>query len=565
MMLVVLVVIGGGCSITSTSGPEVGEVRRGGHPDPADPERLPYAFMRMTPEVVDILATWARTIVHSFADRRPAKEITFGIGDAISVTIFEAAAGGLFIPIEAVVRPGNFVTLPNQNVDTSGNISVPYAGLVPALGKMPSQVETTIVDRIKNRAIEPQAVVALVNQNTSLISVLGEVNTPGRFPTATEGEHLLDTIAKAGGPKFPGNESWVMLERQGRGAMVPFGALVYEPANNIWSHPYDTIYLYREPQTFLAFGAQGQQGQFNFDAWRISLAEAVGKAGGLNDSLAEPRRRLPLPRRDPRSGPAHGHRLLALPRADHSGHLQCELAQPRRLLPGHQVPDARQRRALRVECDLGRDRESAGLFATGRGDGLRPDRGGAERDHPAQPDQDRAVALLTRPMSPPAQAGGLARREPGSADALRAVQSREVPGVIDEEQITGVVKILADEIFGFKLELNLVVAHHTGIHVVRAETERDLLSRVDAQLHGPRGPGYGGRLNHEPAACEFERFVGSVCREGGKAHHHRRHDVCSNHSHCSQLRCNNAPVQAMRQGGIERSCERLEARRLRGM
>jgi hypothetical protein len=57
---------------------------------------------------------------------------------------------------------------------------------------------TTIVDRIKNRAIEPQAVVALVNQNTSLISVLGEVNTPGRFPTATEGEHLLDTIAKAG-------------------------------------------------------------------------------------------------------------------------------------------------------------------------------------------------------------------------------------------------------------------------------------------------------------------------------------------------------------------------------
>jgi polysaccharide export outer membrane protein len=287
-MLVVLAAVGGGCSIMPTTGPEVGEVRRGGYPDPRDPERLPYAFMRMTPEVVDILATWAPTIAHAFADRRPAKEITFGIGDTISVTIFEAAAGGLFIPIEAGVRPGNFVTLPNQNVDTSGNISVPYAGLVRALGKTPSQVETTIVDRIKNRAIEPQAVVALVNQNTSLISVLGEVNTPGRFPAATEGEHLLDTIAKAGGPKFAGNESWVMLEREGRRATVPFGALVYEPANNIWSHPYDTIYLYREPQTFLAFGAEGQQGQFNFDAWRISLAEAVGKAGGLNDGLAEP-------------------------------------------------------------------------------------------------------------------------------------------------------------------------------------------------------------------------------------------------------------------------------------
>ena len=79
-----------------------------------------------------------------------------------------------------------------------------------------------------------------------------------------------------------------MLEREGRRATVPFGALVYEPPNNIFTRPNDTIYVYREPQTFLALGASGQQGQFNFDAWRISLAEAVGKAGGLNDTLADP-------------------------------------------------------------------------------------------------------------------------------------------------------------------------------------------------------------------------------------------------------------------------------------
>ena len=74
--------------------------------------------------------------------------------------------------------------------------------------------------------------------------------------------------------------------------------LVYEPSNNIWVHPDDTIYLYREAQTFLAFGAMaptggsflqtGGQGHFEFGAWRISLAEGVGKAGGLNDALAEP-------------------------------------------------------------------------------------------------------------------------------------------------------------------------------------------------------------------------------------------------------------------------------------
>jgi polysaccharide export outer membrane protein len=94
---------------------------------------------------------------------------------------------------------------------------------------------------------------------------------------------------------------WVMLERDGRRALAPFGALVYEPANNVYVHPNDTIYLYREPQTFLAFGALGNQQQFPFGAligsgaaqasastWRLSLAEAVAKTGGLNDERADP-------------------------------------------------------------------------------------------------------------------------------------------------------------------------------------------------------------------------------------------------------------------------------------
>ena len=54
--------------------------------------------------------------------RRPPRRITLGIGDVVSVTIFEAEAGGLFLPSEAGARPGNFVTLPDQMVDSDGNI-----------------------------------------------------------------------------------------------------------------------------------------------------------------------------------------------------------------------------------------------------------------------------------------------------------------------------------------------------------------------------------------------------------------------------------------------------------
>jgi polysaccharide export outer membrane protein len=284
-----------GCIFTPVAGPsslaiDVGISERG----------VQYGLVRITPEVTKLLSEYApQGIAATFPDKRPPPDIKFGIGDVVSVSIFEAAAGGLFIPIEAGVRPGNFVTLPNEPIDIHGNISVPYAGSIRAAGKTPVQVQQEIVDAIKNRAIEPQAVVALATQNTSLISVLGEVNLPNRFPAQPAGEHILDAITRAGGIKDQGYDTWVVLERGGRRASVPFGALIYEPANNIWVHPGDTIYVYQEPQTFLAFGAEGQQGQFSFGQWRVTLAEALGKAGGLLDIQADPAS-VYLYRREPR-------------------------------------------------------------------------------------------------------------------------------------------------------------------------------------------------------------------------------------------------------------------------
>ena len=296
-----------GCGLLPVSGPNALAIKSG-----ATWNGPPYGLVKLTPQVVKTLDEYGpRTLTAVFGDRRPPPEIRFGIGDVVSVTIFEAAAGGLFIPAEAGVRPGNFVTLPNQPVDTKGFISVPYAGLVPTAGHTPAEVNQEIVSRIKNRAIEPQAVVALVTQNTSLITVIGEVNTlftntTGRVPAQPAGERLMDVITRAGGLKDQGQDMWVVLERRGHRAAVPFGSLVYEPGNNIWAWPGDTIYLYKEPQTFLAFGASGQQGQLQFtagpqsSAWRMTLAEGVAAAGGLIDTQADPGSVF-LFRREPRA------------------------------------------------------------------------------------------------------------------------------------------------------------------------------------------------------------------------------------------------------------------------
>ena len=184
------------------------------------------------------------------------------------MTIFEASSGGLFIPAEGSVRPGNFITIPAQAVDVNGNISIPYAGAIRARGRTQVEVQQAIVDALKDRAIEPQAVVSVVEQRTSLITVVGDVARSSRIPAQLTPERILDAITRAGGPAGPGPDIWVMLERDGRRGMAPFGALVYEPANNIYVHPNDTIYLYREPQTFLAFGAFGNQQQNSF--WNLA-------------------------------------------------------------------------------------------------------------------------------------------------------------------------------------------------------------------------------------------------------------------------------------------------------
>jgi len=291
-LMSLLVALGGCGGVLPVSGPATMDILSGQR----DPTSLPYAIVKVTPKVIEVLAKNAPRLI-AFGDRRRPRNIVFGIGDIVSVTIFESASGGLFVPADGGVRPGNFVTIPNQPVDVHGNISIPYAGSVRALGRTQVEVQDAIVGALKSRAIEPQAIVSIVEQKTSMISVLGEGRS-ARIPATTTPERILDVISRAGMVTAPvvstqaagaaGAETWVLLERGGRRAIAPFGALVYEPTNNIFVHPNDTIYLYREPQTFLAFGAVGAQQQIPFASWRLSLAEAISRAGGLVDTLADP-------------------------------------------------------------------------------------------------------------------------------------------------------------------------------------------------------------------------------------------------------------------------------------
>jgi polysaccharide export outer membrane protein len=76
---------------------------------------------------------------------------------------------------------------------------------------------------------------------------------------------------------------------------VYFPTLVNTPEENIFVQPGDVLYVYREQQKYVAVGALSSVGQtsgltglFAFEQERLSLNEAVAKAGGLLDTRASP-------------------------------------------------------------------------------------------------------------------------------------------------------------------------------------------------------------------------------------------------------------------------------------
>ena len=256
---------------------------------------LPYVLMPVNPVVLQATNTITNGNGTSFASVAGGhRNAPISVGDILSVTVFEAQAGGLFIPGEASVRPGNFVDIPRQQVDQSGSISIPYAGPIKVAGLTPQAVSGIIRDRIKERAIDPQVVVAIAEQRGNQVSVLGEVNSPARFPIDPGGLRLLAAIARAGGPKYPDYEVTVTLKRAGRTYTQYLASIVRRPPEDVLLAPGDVIFLTRVPRVFMAFGSTPSPGsiggtnnrRFTFENNDMSLAEALAKAGGLDGNRA---------------------------------------------------------------------------------------------------------------------------------------------------------------------------------------------------------------------------------------------------------------------------------------
>jgi polysaccharide export outer membrane protein len=284
-----------GCSLLPGTGPKSDAVESQATAGIRSDAAMAYALVDISADTIGFLSQPNLvTFKGAFSDKRPKPVQVVGVGDVLNISIFEAAPGGLFTPATAAgARPGNFVDLPAQAVDQKGNIAVPYAGEIPAAARTLPEIQDAIVARLRNRAIEPQIVVRLAEQHSSIVSVLGDVNTPGVLSLNSVGERMLNLIARAGGPKFEAIESYVTLQRDGRRVKVLLSRIVHDPTENIFIRPNDVIFITRESPTFTALGALNQNvfgfnSEIAFDTETLTLAQAMGKAGGLNDNFSDP-------------------------------------------------------------------------------------------------------------------------------------------------------------------------------------------------------------------------------------------------------------------------------------
>jgi polysaccharide export outer membrane protein len=290
-----------GCTSTVVpkDGPTAAEIEQSAELKLADGGRLSYALVKLTPLVVTTMATERQPAIQfsRLAKIESSADVRVGPADTINITIFEASAGGLFIPTDAGSRPGNFVSVPPQELDRNGNISVPYAGQIRALGRAPTEIARDIEDRLRQRAIEPQAVITIADRSSYMVSVLGDVAQPTTISLKPGGLRVLAAIARAGGAKYPGYETVVTLQRKGRTEQATLSAIARDPTQNIQLAPEDVIYVSQEPRAFMGFGATPDPGalggqnsrRFPFDRENMTLAEGLAKMGGLLSGRADPK------------------------------------------------------------------------------------------------------------------------------------------------------------------------------------------------------------------------------------------------------------------------------------
>ena len=202
------------------------------------------------------------------AEPRVNVDYKLGQGDAIRIVVFQ--------------NPD--LTL-DSRVSESGTITYPLIGTVDIGGLSIEAAEKRIAKGLKDGGFvqKPQVNIILIQVRGNQVSVLGQVNRPGRFPLETANNRVSDVLAMAGGIVPSGSDTVVLTGiREGK----PFRREIDFPAifidnksdEDIPVSGGDVIYVHRAP-VFYIYGEAQRSGSYRIERG-MTVQQALAQAGG---------------------------------------------------------------------------------------------------------------------------------------------------------------------------------------------------------------------------------------------------------------------------------------------
>lgn len=215
----------------------------------------------------------------SLAADKPNLSYRLGSGDVIRITVFQNPDLAL-----------------ETRVSESGTITYPLIGSVSLGGLTLEAAEKLIAKGLKDGGYvqAPQVNIGLTQVRGSQVSVLGQVNRPGRFPLETFNTRLSDVLAMAGGIAATGSDKVVITgTREGKSFRqeVDFPAIFNSGSQqDMFIAGGDVVYVNRAP-VFYIYGEAQRPGAYRIER-EMTVQQALAIGGGATQRGSDSRIRI---------------------------------------------------------------------------------------------------------------------------------------------------------------------------------------------------------------------------------------------------------------------------------
>ena len=228
---------------------------------------------------------------HESEVRGLAKELSvqpqsyiIGAGDILQIIVWDHP--------ELTIPAGQFrdAETAGQQVDENGHLYYPYIGTVQAAGMSIPALREVLTAKLSAYIQDPQLDVRVVGFRSQRIYVVGEVQSPGVLPLNDVPLTIADAINLSGGLTAQAFKRGVNLSRQGKVHAIDLRALYdyADASQNLTLQHGDIVnVLDRSQQRVFVMGEIGRPGSVEIINGYLTLAAAIGEAGGVNQNSAD--------------------------------------------------------------------------------------------------------------------------------------------------------------------------------------------------------------------------------------------------------------------------------------